>query len=219
MKKLLFICVVLLGCCFSKAQTIQFRFQIDGVDIELNKEYKVGQQTFSLSSCKFYIAIQPKNPPPEAERRYYLLDISKPASLSIVLSNKLANLAAIQFDVGIDSLKSTSGVYGDALDPTNGMYWTWQSGYINIKLEGSSPVCPARKNKFQFHLGGYSYPYNSLRTVKLPVKKIKKQHTVVLDLRKFIESIDLSQDYQIMSPSKKSMRLAHLFSNCFYLNE
>ena len=73
----------------------------------------------------------------------------------------------LAFDIGIDSITNVSGAMGGDLDPTKGMYWTWQSGYINFKLEGTSPDCPARKNEFQFHLGGYAYPNASVQKIAL----------------------------------------------------
>jgi hypothetical protein len=44
---------------------------------------------------------------------------------------------AIQFNLGLDSLTNVSGALGGDLDPTKGMYWTWQNGYVNFKLQGS----------------------------------------------------------------------------------
>ena len=76
----------------------------------------------------------------------------------------------IKFNLGIDSLTNVSGVMGGDLDPTKGMYWTWQSGYINFKMEGSSAVCPTRNHEFQFHIGGYQDPFYAMQTLELEVK-------------------------------------------------
>ena len=68
---------------------------------------------------------------------------------------------AIQFNLGIDSLTNVSGALGGDLDPTKGMYWTWQNGYVNFKLQGTSDLCNNPKNEFEFHLGGYLKPFNN----------------------------------------------------------
>ena len=83
------------------------------------------------------------------------------------------------------------------------MYWTWQSGYINFKLEGTSSLCPARKNKFYWHIGGYSPPYNTLRQVSL-----KTNGKVSIQLDKLFEEIDISEEYQIMSPNDNAVQIA-----------
>ena len=142
------------------------------------------------------------------ENSFHLIDFADDKSLTIVIagaSNIIYN--TIRFNLGIDSLTNVSGAMGGDLDPTKGMYWTWQSGYVNLKLEGRSNVCKSRNNAFQFHLGGYQYPFNALQKLILKVEENKKVD-IVLDIKNFIESIDLSQQNQIMSPSKQAVSLS-----------
>lgn len=142
------------------------------------------------------------------ENSFHLIDFADDKSLTIVIagaSNIIYN--TISFNLGIDSLTNVSGAMGGDLDPTKGMYWTWQSGYVNLKLEGRSNVCKSRNNEFQFHLGGYQYPFNTLQKVILKVEEHIKID-IVLDIKNYIESIDLSQQNQIMSPSKPAVSLS-----------
>ena len=102
----------------------------------------------------------------EEEKSFHLIDAAVQASFHLVIANKRgARFDELRFHLGIDSVASVSGAMGGDLDPTKGMYWTWQSGYINVKCEGKSNVCIARNNEFQFHLGGYKQPFNSLQTL------------------------------------------------------
>ena len=64
---------------------------------------------------------------------------------------------------------NVAGAIGGTLDPINGMYWAWNSGYVNFKIEGTSTLSNARKNAFKFHLGGYQHPYNSYRAVLIKI--------------------------------------------------
>jgi hypothetical protein len=97
---------------------------------------------------------------------------------------KLENVPAgdytkLEFMVGVDSAKSVSPISErvGVLDPAtgaNGHYWSWNSGYIFVKMEGTSPVAPAASgNIFQYHVGlfgGFDSPtLNNLRTIKLTV--------------------------------------------------
>ena len=67
-------------------------------------------------------------------KRYHLVDLNNPESL--VLQTQTENFDKIQFNLGIDKQTNLDGVKGGDLDPLKGMYWTWNTGYINIKIEG-----------------------------------------------------------------------------------
>lgn len=58
---------------------------------------------------------------------------------------------------GVDSLLQVSGVQSGALDPLKGMYWTWQTGYIQFKMEGilSKDTLGEGLIPIQLHLGGF----------------------------------------------------------------
>ena len=114
----------------------------------------------------------------------------------------------------IDSVTNVSGALGGDLDPTKGMYWTWQSGYINFKLEGKSNLCPTRKNEFHFHLGGYLHPYNALKTVKLKVQQ-STDIAVVFDVKKLFSAIDLKSTNQIMTPMKEAVLISEKVAQAF----
>ena len=89
----------------------------------------------------------------------HLIDLDKKSPFQFIIGNKSKLVFdQVKFDLGIDSTTNVSGALGGDLDPTKGMYWTWQSGYINFKLEGKSLACKTRNNEFQFHLGGYQNP-------------------------------------------------------------
>jgi len=94
------------------------------------------------------------------------------------------------------------------------MYWTWQSGYINFKLEGTSSLCPARKNKFYWHIGGYSPPFNTLRQVAL-----KTNEKVIIQLGELFEEIDVSVKYQVMSPNDNAVQIADKLPSLFKSNQ
>ena len=150
---------------------------------------------------------------------YHLLDAENPVSLKLALSIP-TDLAfdQLSFKIGIDSLTNCSGVYGGDLDPTQGMYWTWQSGYINFKLEGTATNCPARKNQFQFHLGGYQYPYNSLQEVVLDLET-SKEIVIPIKIDEFLQDIDLKETYEVMSPSSTAVKLAESLTHIFTVSK
>jgi hypothetical protein len=181
-----------------------FNTEKDCVKIEILKFYL---SDFSLWNNKVLVFKSTQLP--------VLIDLKKPESkiLPLELPNNLT-FNTIKFNLGIDSLTNVSGAFGGDLDPTNGMYWTWQSGYINFKIEGTSSISPARKNIFQYHLGGYLAPYYGLREIKLPVSNPETIH-IILNLSSFFEYVASKEIYQVMSPNQKAMYVADEIAKLF----
>ncbi|MFT4749792.1 MAG: hypothetical protein ACI819_000217 [Neolewinella sp.] len=153
------------------------------------------------------------------KKRHHLLDAEIPKSLDLQLATDTSLLYdELRFTLGVDSLTAASGAFGGDLDPTNGMYWTWRSGYINFKLEGTSPACPARKNRFQFHVGGFHGPFASQRKVSLAVTPAAVIR-IDLDFDRFFKAVDLRKQYQVMSPNEASAELADLLAGVFRMHQ
>ena len=147
----------------------------------------------------------------------YLIDIFKPETLEILLNTvSFNNGDKLSFNLGVSSDLNTTGAHSGALDPSNGMFWSWQSGYINFKIEGISPSSKTRQNKFQFHIGGYQPPYNTIRRFDFVLNK----HTTELNLKleKFFEGAKLAVDNQVMIPGEKASKLATVFFNTLSIN-
>jgi hypothetical protein len=144
----------------------------------------------------------------------HLLDVSKPNSLQFTL-NILENLQFDQliFDLGIDSATNVSGALGGPLDPTQGMYWSWQSGYINLKLEGITNRNKTH-DKFEYHLGGYLFPNLSLQTIELSVDR-KDSIDIAIDLSRFFKQIDIKSQPDVMAPGAEAVRLSKVAASIF----
>ena len=140
----------------------------------------------------------------------HLVDVFEPSTLKISLQNiNYKDIKTMHFNIGIDSTTSVSGALSGDLDPTKGMYWAWQSGYVNMKIEGRSPKCPTRKNAFQFHLGGYMQPFYAMRQIELPLNVPNTEGVVLkMDVSKFFKYIHLATQSSIMIPCKEAMQLA-----------
>jgi hypothetical protein len=140
---------------------------------------------------------------------YELIDLSRGTSIGTPKQySSMNDITAVEFNLGIDSLTNSNGVGGGVLDPAMGMYWAWHSGYINMKLEGTSPSCKSNRGKFQYHLGGYSAPYNALRKVRLPVEKVDDVIRIKVDLKSFIDAANLKDQSVVMSPCAAAMKLS-----------
>lgn len=110
---------------------------------------------------------------------YFLCKHDDAETREIKIDNVPAgDYTGLEFMVGVDSAKSVSPIAErtGVLDPAtgaNGHYWSWNSGYIFVKMEGTSPVAPAPDNIFQYHVGlfgGFNSPtLNNLKTISLNV--------------------------------------------------
>ena len=155
----------------------------------------------------------------EEQNSVHLIDASKIETLEMSLPMPEAiDFDALQFDLGIDSMLNVSGAKGGDLDPTNGMYWTWQNGYINFKLEGKSEYSPARNNEFQFHLGGYQSPFNNLKKISQSVSNTDTL-IFILDVENILNEIDLSKMNHVMSPGENALLLSSIVSASFSLRK
>jgi len=153
------------------------------VDFRLNTSWykNANNDSMNFSLFKYYLSnfvftkedgstyIVPK------DSCYFLIDEASETSQTVEFSNIPAGkYTAVTFMIGVDSLKSTApqSERTGVLDVTKNadMYWTWNSGYIFLKLEGK--YSKATDSNFIYHIGGFggysSATINNLKTVTLP---------------------------------------------------
>ncbi len=204
----------------TRSFVVQFHLQYGEEVVELETgNYQHQQKELNIEIFKCYLTnftLQTDNKVVwEESDSYHLLDAEVPNSfvLKFDLPKKL-RFSQLHFNLGVDSTTSVSGAMGGDLDPTKGMYWTWNSGYINFKLEGISPLCPTRHNRFQLHLGGYNPPFNALQSISLATCS-KDRLAIFIQVDKFLEALDLSQQHSVMIPSEEAVEMARLAAKAF----
>ena len=191
--------------------------------LELNENSILQNDTITIETFKFYLSSFSLSKSGKViwkeKDSYHLLDVAETQSLHLALQiPESLDFDQLQFNVGIDSITNTSGSFGGDLDPTKGMYWAWNSGYINFKLEGSSPNCQGRKNEFQFHLGGYLSPFESMQNIQLKIQS-KNELNIKIELSKLFDQIDLRTQYSVMSPGTDAQKLSQIAATIFYVDE
>ncbi len=97
---------------------------------------------------------------------YHLINAEDTASLVIYIDSMPAGTyTSMNFMIGVDSARNVSGAQVGALDPANGMFWTWNSGYIMAMYEGHSPSSTASFGLMIFHVAGFTGQYAGQRWV------------------------------------------------------
>ena len=146
---------------------------------------------------------------------FHLIDAAQKLSLLVAIADtENIDFNTLKFNLGVDSIINVSGAMGGDLDPTNGMYWAWQSGYINFKLEGKSDECKTRNNEFEFHIGGYMPPYYCLQKLEFSVEK-KATIKLAIDVGKIVNAIDLAKLNHVLSPSNQAVAFSKIVAQSF----
>jgi hypothetical protein len=83
----------------------------------------------------------------------YFLEGFLPGQPNVVtLENVPAgNYTDISYLIGVDSAANSTGTHTGDLDPSYGMYWTWNTGYVFVRLKGRHS---AANNLYSFDIGG-----------------------------------------------------------------
>lgn len=159
---------------YSGAVDIQFQGVSQSQSIQPGVTYLNGwNEPFTVSRFQFYISsIRFEQPDsnrsePVIGETYFLVDALGGISQTIATRTNSRSYQAISFLLGVDSIRNVSGAQTGALDPGNGMFWTWNSGYIMAKLEGNSTVSNQVNGKMEYHIGGFSGAQNTLKRITL----------------------------------------------------
>jgi hypothetical protein len=166
-------------------------------------------QDFTVSNFKYYVGnfkLYKGDSLKYKSDDYFLVKADDPKSSQFTLPMiyEDGEYTSMSFTLGVDSLHNCSGAQSGALDPVNAMFWSWNSGYIFLKLEGKSPASKSPGNIFEYHIGGYKAPANCIRTITIDLKKtpLKVYHeeecgielkTDILEMLKNPMTVDFSK--------------------------
>jgi hypothetical protein len=219
------------------AYTLRLRFRpsANGENLRFNREYfnPVGED-YKVSAFKIYISHlelldESDRPVDSFPDKILLLDAADSNTLKTDLQVNEKPFKRIVFRIGIDSVLNVSGAQTGPLDPLKGMFWTWNTGYINAKLEGSSFFSTGPNKSFTYHIGGFREGENTQRNVSLEmpnqqvwvVEKSGRSEAVIgIEIDNWFRSVhDLPIGLmpQQMEPGPVAMRYADNYATMFSL--
>lgn len=188
--------------------------------VELNEPVRLNGYSFQLEQARLYLSkfefYQNGHLKATDSTLAYLVDLEIDSTRKLIFPVvQGSGIDEIRFLFGIDSLTNTSGAMNGALDPMHGMYWSWQSGYINCKLEGTF-TAPERET-FQLHLGGYAHPFSGVQRILLKTDKTNVCH-LDIDLNALMERvIRTKSELHVMSPGSRAVEYAQLLAKSIEL--
>jgi hypothetical protein len=193
---------------------ISLSHRADSEVFQLNKMYKnANGDSLTFSMFKYYLSnfsltksdgsvyTIPK------DSCYFLVDVSNVGSTTLSLKNiPAADYQTVSFTIGIDSSKSVASASEriGVLDPASGgqgMYWVWNSGYIFVKAEGTSPQAPLVAStglrSFKYHIGlfgGYSSAtLNNIKKLSLSKSNevAKVRQTITPSVHTYVDIMEM----------------------------
>lgn len=192
MKKIYIILILFVISLTNYAQNgllnLNFENFVGNKPVELNTTQYINasKETYNITKLKYFISNISLTRQDGTiitipqEKSYFLIDQSDSKKLSPSIQVPVGDYNKIEFVLGVDSMRNTMDLSSrtGVLDPATeaaGMYWSWNSGYIFFKMEGTSSFSTAKNNAFAYHIGlfgGYNKStINNLKNISIDLKE------------------------------------------------
>jgi len=203
---LFFLCIALqYSNAAAQTRKATFFLQTDFDQFLQTDSIKISKCAIYLTNFKFYNQTQLVF---VDTNQAHLIDLLDPNPIQFnIPKNQVYN--RVEFNIGVDSSTSVAGILTGDLDPRMGMYWAWQSGYINFKLEGV--LNTKVQQPFQYHIGGYAGKLNAIQTNSFEVYPNNK-YTLSFNFLPMLQYALAQKQFELMSPQLKAVQLAKLLS-------
>jgi hypothetical protein len=156
------------------AITMKFKNTCNGSNLILDfKKYlNANGDSFQVSSFNYYISNLVFNKADGTKfiekESYHLIKAEDDKTWEFTMLNvPPGEYNSVNFLIGVDSARNVSGAQTGALDPAQGMFWTWSTGYIMAKMEGTSSSSPAGGNTIAYHIAGFEGKENGIKPVTI----------------------------------------------------
>jgi len=203
------------------------------------EDFVVTKFSYYISNIRFYQTDGTVYTVPQDSSYFLIREENKASQFVTIPDVPVGDYNFIEFMIGVDSLRNTMPIekMKGVLDPggnmmEDGMYWAWNSGYIFVKLEGSSSFGNPVNDKFYYHIGLYggyhTRTVNNTRTVKIKFgddtvsvtsQKVPEVHLFV-DVLKFFDgpatNLKIADFNSVMGgQEQKSQELANNYQYMF----
>ena len=161
-----------------------------------------------IDKLRWYVSLPPAG---KKGSKAWLLDLADSASLDQQMSRPVNNKISLLF--GIDSALQVGGVGTGALDPLRGMYWTWQTGYVQWKMEGAIRV-DGLVSPLELHLGGFDGATKSQSMLSDYVIYPTTNSVIAQwDISPFLAEVVRRKKFGVMSPSPIAREYCRIIAN------
>ena len=190
---LLFLIVGIMSSCVAQ---VTLQFKLNAAPFLLNQRLNLTPDSqIQIEQFKCYLG--------DGYQHYYLVDASDSTTYLLPEVHRV-------LQVGMDSIANTSDRLDCAFDPLLGMYWAWNTGYIQLKVIGqyytSGTVQP-----FEYHIGGYTSPNLTSGTIQL----MADQQSLTVNLEHLFLALPYVNQPRVMMPGPLAKSIHNAFVICF----
>lgn len=141
----------------------------------------------------------------------WLVDFEDPKNELLNVKIQYGESSNLSFNFGLDSIYHVNMEYAGKLDPIHGMYWAWNTGYINFKLVARCSAVKLKNGLLDYHLGGYLKPNQTNQHLEFNFNGT----TLFLDLLPLFEKGIIQPELlpSIVLPGKEANRLMKSLSS------
>ena len=196
-------------CCeYTPSLALKFNTTFEGQPFELNKEYiqSSSGRKLKFTKVKFYVSnVFLDNQGLANEANYGHFQYNSVETVFSAGSFPVGSYQNLHFQVGVDSVTNKQKLPSDFPSghplADSDMHWSWNTGYIFIKLEGMVDTTPVPDNTldkiFLFHLG--LDPIRKGISLNMPVTgnendKDPIELAIQVRLEQFFNNIDLATE-------------------------
>lgn len=208
------LCIISSFCTFSQ---ITCSFELNNSTLKTGEKIQLMNDTswIQIDELKFYVQYSPffSDENVNGNSVIHLIDVNDSLTYQLPFTEDGSHSnSTFQFAIGIDSISTMQTQFSGALDPSLGMYWAWNTGYIHFKMEGKSNLSKYRNNEFQLHIGGYVGKNNTQRWLEPKIQLEDGKPKLIFDLTKFaVETVNLRESPMIMIPGVEAVNIANGF--------
>ncbi len=208
---------------------LHFEHLANSKSLKRNEAFTIASgNTIAIKQWKYYVShikLRQKDGSLVEVPGVFLIDAFGKDSITFQLPK--AKYTSILFSVGIDSSLHMSGAQDGDLDPLNGMYWAWNTGYIHFKLEGEGTAMGKELQRFQYHIGGFAGKNNTMREITIPFNNTFSLHekntvlpNIVVDAAKFLSNKILENEKPlIMKEGENAVSISAFFPLLFSIQK
>lgn len=141
----------------------------------------------------------------------WLVDFEDPKNELLNVKIQYGESSNLSFNFGLDSIYHVNMEYAGELDPIHGMYWAWNTGYINFKLVARCSAVKLKNGLLDYHLGGYLKPNQTNQHLEFNFNGT----TLFLDLLPLFEKGIIQPELlpSVVLPGKEANRLMKSLSS------
>ena len=209
--RLLFL-VFLLSTTIADAQLI-FEFRWGKQKIIPGKTYFYKGDSIKFEELKAYLSdiYLTQNKEHTKITDVWLVDFEDSTNELLNVNIQYKEQSKLSFNFGLDSIYHVNMEYAGELDPVHGMYWAWNTGYINFKMVARCSAVNLKNGLLDYHLGGYLKPNQSNQHLEFNYSG----STLFLDLLPLFEKGIIQPELlpSVVLPGKEANRLMKSLSS------